>query len=240
VDNIFEVKSIDNIFLDIPKIKNATDLSGFSIIRGSFNKDYITSLSDHIRKKFNPKKDTRISGVYKKGSPDFQRLDLGEYKASTRFLRYFFFFPWNNDEVFSEINHIQLDILNKLSNLSTIPLPGEDTSKSNQSWMSWVLQYPVGGGFMSKHREYTKINEGDRSYVIYLCLTTRGKDFESGGAYVFNGDEKVDIENHTRAGDLVLYRGDRYHGVSGIDPHKPLEIDNISGRLILTTIYNYF
>jgi hypothetical protein len=134
---------------------------------------------------------------------------------------------------------MQLDLFRRLSGKGEeFGSAGQD-SNPRRFRMSFVLQYPIGGGFMSKHREYNR-EEGDRSYVVYVALTTRGQDFQKGGAYIYDGDRKVDIEASVQAGDVVVYRGDRFHGVEGIDPDVPVRLSEVCGRMILTTIVQYF
>ena len=171
---------------------------------------------------------------------DFQRLDLGEYPASYRFCRYFFFFPWNENENFTSVTNDLLSIRNLISNKpETFGMIGRDEDVNRFS-ASYVIQYPSGGGFMSKHREYDMKEEGDNSYVVYIPLTTRGIDSKTGGAYAFNDNEEINIDDFAQKGDLVIYRGDRYHGVHNIDSDKSPSISKVDGRLMLTTIINYF
>ncbi len=239
--NIFEVNNMDSVYSIIDSVRSETDSQGFSIIRGAVSLNDVEKYKARVNNLFSKNQEIRISGSYQRGSTDFQRLDLGEYGASTRFARYYMFFPWNNDEVFSEINSHQINIFNLLSK--------KDSSFGSQSAadpnprrfrMSFVLQYPIGGGFMSRHREFHGEEEGDKAYVVYLALTTRGEDFETGGAYVERDGKAVDIEQHIRKSDLVVYRGDMYHGVAGIDRHKPVQLGTPNGRMILTSIIKYF
>jgi hypothetical protein len=48
------------------------------------------------------------------------------------------------------------------------------------------------------------------------------------------------IEDHIRFADMVIYRGDYYHGVESIDREKHLNLNQICGRMILTTVFKYF
>jgi len=239
--NLFELPDIQDVYGSIDDIRAATDAEGFSIVRGAVSVEFVNSLRDMTNKIFKKDGDIRVSGNYQRGSKDFQRLDLGEYPASTRFTRFFMFFPWNNAEVFSEISRHQIDILNLLSRKDkSFGSASEGDSNDRRYRMSYLLQYPRGGGFMSEHREYTAEEEGDKAYVVYLALTTRGEDFQKGGAYVKKGDEVIDIEGQVRASDLVIYRGDMYHGVSGIDSDKPVELDTLNGRMMMTSVVRYF
>jgi hypothetical protein len=93
---------------------------------------------------------------------------------------------------------------------------------------------------MSRHREWTQREEGDKAYALYMALTTRGKDFEAGGAWVELDGKRIDIDAYTQAGDLILYRGDQFHGVEGVDRDKPVVLDQVNGRIMFTTTIKYF
>ncbi|HEY8154915.1 MAG TPA: hypothetical protein VII72_12375 [Myxococcota bacterium] len=240
-EQLIQTGSVGEVRERIDEIRERTDRGGFAIVRGAFGKDVVASLRERIRRQFDPKADVRISGHYQRGWKDFQRLDLGEYVASSRFARYFFFFPWNGDAEIERVAADQIDIFNRLARKSAAF--GSQTaadSDPDRFRMSFAIQYPTGGGFMSRHREWTQREEGDKAYALYLALTTRGEDFDSGGAWVELDGQKVDIDAHVEAGDLVLYRGDHYHGVSGIDRDKPVALDRVCGRIMFTTTIKYF
>jgi hypothetical protein len=241
VSNIIDrYSNLESVCANIDDIRGHVDDVGFAILRGMVGLEEVETIKQRILNRFNPKGDIRISGDYKRGSQDFQRLDLGEYLSSSRFARYFFYFPWNNDHTFQNINNLQMKILNQLGRKSSAFGSMVDDNNPNRFRMSYVIQYPTGGGFMSKHREHTMQEEGDKAYVVYLALTSRSKDFHKGGAYVFQGDTKLDIEKDVLQGDLIIYRGDRYHGVDGVDRDKPVDLGLVCGRMILTTVVAYF
>ncbi len=240
-EQLIQIGSVGEVRERIDEIREQTDRGGFTIVRGPFGKDVVARLRERIRRLFDPKADVRISGHYQRGWKDFQRLDLGEYTASSRFARYFFFFPWNRDPEIERVAADQIDIFNRLARKSSDF--GSQTAADgdpDRFRMSYAIQYPTGGGFMSRHREWTQREEGDKAYALYLALTTRGEDFDSGGAWVERDGQTVDIDAHVEAGDLVLYRGDHYHGVAGVDRDKPVVMDRVSGRIMFTTTIKYF
>lgn len=239
MSHLYEVTSFQEVYDRIDSIRDTVDTIGFAIIRGSVSGGDIERYKGRVRHLYSPVSDVRISGHYQRGSKDFQRLDLGEYPSSSRFARYFFFFSWNeNDQHFLDINRAQMRIFNLLARQpSSFGLEGDDDD--NRFRVSFVIQYPLGGGFMSKHREHSKVKD-DKAYVVYLALTTRGIDYDKGGGYVVINDTMTDIEEHVLASDLVVYRGDMFHGVNGIDRDKPVVLNEVCGRMILTTQVNYF
>ena len=240
--NIFLLDNNDEVINQIDLIRELTDNNGWSIIRGLINKTTVNDLVDYIKSKHNLEKEIKVSGNYKRNSPDFQRLDVGEFNASSRLNRYFMFFPWNNDKIFQPVNNTQLLILRSLSKkgLKYGEIGDEENFNKNRFVMSYVIQYPIGGGFMSTHREYNQEDKGDRSYVVYLALTQKNIDYYTGGGFVSREDKKYIIDDYVELGDLVLYRGDMYHGVEAIDREKPLNLNQICGRMILTSVFKYF
>lgn len=101
-----------------------------------------------------------------------------------------------------------------------------------------VQHYPVGGGFMAPHRdvvlETVERDMGVRHfYQILLLLTTKGEDFEKGGAYVDSEDGgRIRFEDWCGKGDIAIYDGASMHGVEDVDPHRPLSLDRLDGRLV--------
>ena len=177
----------------IDEVRARAGKDGYAIIRGAVGEDQVRRLVDRTRQLFDPGADLRVSGEYRRSMQDFHRLDLGEYGASTRFARYFMFFPWNRDPVFESVSATMMEIMRRLAGKNANYASAEDTNP-DRFRISYVIQYPSGGGFMSKHREYTRQEDDDHAYVLSLALTTRSKDFSSGGAYLFRGDERLDLE----------------------------------------------
>jgi hypothetical protein len=98
-----------------------------------------------------------------------------------------------------------------------------------------IHQYPLGGGFMSRHRDQTADAAARRGglnyYQLLLVMTQKGVDFESGGAFLEYGNHTLHLEDTSRVGDIIIYNGSSVHGVATIDPHQRLDLDTISGRL---------
>jgi hypothetical protein len=98
-----------------------------------------------------------------------------------------------------------------------------------------LQQYPRGGGFIQAHVDRATVNvvpSGEANYVqVLVVLTTRGNDFERGGAFLETGDARTDLESHVELGDLVIYDEQAVHGVGDIDPHAVLDATTLSGRV---------
>lgn len=242
MENILYIDDTNEVINNIDNVREIVNKNGWAVIRGLNRKANVSKLVEYIKNKHNIKQEIKVSGNYERNSPDFQRLDVGEFNASSRLNRYFMFFPWNNDQVFESINRKQISILRALSRKGNSygELGSKDNFNKNRFIMSYVIQYPTGGGFMSTHREYNQEDIDDRSHVVYLALTQKKIDFNTGGAFVTKGKEKCLIENHIDFADMVIYRGDYYHGVEAIDREKELNLNQICGRMILTTVFKYF
>jgi hypothetical protein len=113
-----------------------------------------------------------------------------------------------------------------------------DNIEDNGLWTaSRIHQYPAGGGFFRGHTDYVVSDiadeTGTRFYQLLLLMSEKGpgKDFEVGGAFVDLEDERIYLEDHFQPGDLMVYDGRSRHGVEDIDPHLPLDLDRINGRL---------
>ena len=174
---------------------------------------------------------------------DFQRLDIGDYSSSSRFARFFFKFPWNKNDIYNKVASETYDIRSRLCDyqvglwdqlqkLSHV----KKKSKTKKFCYSYLIQYPVGGGFMSCHREYYTKKKRGNVYVVYVLLTTKGKDFKSGGAYIIKNKKHIMIEDKAKAGDLLIYKGSNYHGVKSIDNDRNLNLKKINGRIIFTPV----
>jgi hypothetical protein len=97
-----------------------------------------------------------------------------------------------------------------------------------------IHQYPEGGGFMVPHRDlFSRLvtEKSDLGYFqIFFLLTEKGTDYKEGGGYVEINDRRVMFEDHTVAGDIVIYDGRTMHGVADVDPLSPLDLDRFGGR----------
>ena len=67
--------------------------------------------------------------------------------------------------------------------------------------------------------------------VISGYLSTRGVDYEKGGFYfVDENDNKCDVEDSIKAGDIGLFYASIRHGLDIIDPDKKPDIKKKDGR----------
>ena len=67
--------------------------------------------------------------------------------------------------------------------------------------------------------------------VISGYLSTRSVDYHKGGFYfVDEKDNKVDVEDEIKAGDIGLFYASVRHGLDIIDPNKTPDINKKDGR----------
>lgn len=100
-----------------------------------------------------------------------------------------------------------------------------------------IAHYPRGGGFMAQHRDgraHTNAIElgMDRFVQVLLIMSEKGKDFQTGGAYIVKDNERLYYEDECRIGDIVMYDGRNQHGVEEIDTLEPLDLNSPEGRYV--------
>ncbi|MCX6125491.1 MAG: hypothetical protein NTV34_12200 [Proteobacteria bacterium] len=219
----------------LDELKQEVETKGFCILKNYASKEEVADLLSFLGSKFKIDQDVRVSGNYYRNMPDIQRLDIGEFKSSSRFCRYFFTFPWNSGRG-QELAKKLIQLTNKITN---VPDAFHDED-ADRFLTSFFIQYPVGGGFMSGHREYAIKSKADNAFVLYIPLTTKSKNFNTGGAFVYNREnEKICIDDFCEAGDLVIYDGSALHGVESIDIRSKPDLDTLSGRIIFVATTEY-
>jgi hypothetical protein len=74
---------------------------------------------------------------------------------------------------------------------------------------------------------------------VLVLLTERGTDYQTGGAFNTIDSERVDVEEGTQTGDVLVYDGATVHGVADVDSDLPFRADDLRGRAVLLgTIYD--
>ena len=96
-------------------------------------------------------------------------------------------------------------------------------------------QYPRGGGFMVPHRDlFSRLVTEDSDmgyYQVFFLLSEKGTHYDEGGGYIELDGERMLFEDHTQAGDIVIYDGRTVHGVADVDPLQPLDLAGFTGRV---------
>ena len=96
-------------------------------------------------------------------------------------------------------------------------------------------QYPRGGGYLAEHRDPT--SKFAKLQTI-IQGSDPGEDFEVGGLYAWDDEsgERIDIEPHSRMGDLMVLSPDVRHGVAPIDPDAELDWSKGDGRWMILPV----
>ena len=149
------------------------------------------------------------------GSPNHHRIIDSDPRSYVKgkFHQYSFF-PWNQDHfsLFEKTKHI-FQIKNLLSNLDKDLFTETDENSLFTKRLSFQ-HYPTGGGFLNKHVD--PVDE-HQLVVPLLTLSNKGVDYNTGGLFVENGGEKLDVDKHTRIGDVTFFNAKFAHGVEEID-----------------------
>lgn len=106
-----------------------------------------------------------------------------------------------------------------------------------------IQNYPLGGGFMQAHTDYIGVDNLEKTDVkkfvqVLMVMSEKGVDYERGGAFIERDGERIFTEAGCQIGDVVVYDGATIHGVEDIDPHLPLKVNEVNGRVAgFATLY---
>lgn len=121
-----------------------------------------------------------------------------------------FFFRWNRDnlKIFDHLNPIW-ELIKMFSGLNKNEYK-KNTPKDSIIDRIQVIRYPLNEGYITTHCDvsaWQKLNIG-------ICLNENGKDFNSGGLYLLNEDEKkINVEEKLEIGDCFCWVPTIFHGV---------------------------
>lgn len=238
-DEVFEVSSPEDIPLDAFKEKMRKNT--FACIRGIISPEEVSSALSRLTAHFSSKNDH--PGVGQSADAvrsNFQKLNIGgESRARSnddaRLFRAFYNPIWAEDIYGFRDAFVRLAQVRNI--LAELPLDfAIDNIESNGLWTAArIHQYPAGGGFFRRHTDYVVKDIADEKetqfYQLLLLMSNKGEDFETGGGFVDIGKDRICLEDHFRCGDILVYDGRSVHGVEDIDPHLPLDLDTINGRI---------
>jgi hypothetical protein len=111
---------------------------------------------------------------------------------------------------------------------------GEYISEDNYGLYITTSLYPKNLGWMEEHRD--EVPPGERHWHFILPITFKGEDYDAGGLFITDRNEKrIDIDSALRRGSVVFFDGARPHGVDKIRS----SINGV-GRLQMFTIPVFF
>jgi|GEM_PF-808418 len=239
LDNVTQcAASLDDV--DYTRIRDDVRRTSLARIRGILDRETIRDCLARIRAGFDRtrdrKHDPRDADAVR---TNFQKLQIGANSGADtrrtlgRFLRILY------NPIFAE------DIYGLRGSFATTArfrnrlygLPEDFAVEGTDNGLftcARIHQYPQGGGFMVPHRDiFSRLvtEESDLGYFqIFFLLSEKGADYAEGGGYVEVDDRRLLFEDHTAAGDIVVYDGRTVHGVADIDPLLPLDLDTFGGR----------
>lgn len=237
--NIVDVDGLEQ--LDPAEINALVDRDAFACVRGLFSREEIDLALKNAREGFSAERDNPAIGE-KPGvvMSNYQKIAIGgagnHWDYRPRFMRTIYNPVWAND--IYGMRDIFVKFAKFRNMLQGYPLDYAIDSVEDGLWTAARLQqYPQGGGNISRHRDVvisTVTTEAgvERFLQLLLLITTKGKDFEEGGAYIEVDGELIEFEEEFVGGDIILYDGRTMHGVSDIDPHLKPDLSTLCGRLV--------
>lgn len=221
----------------------------FCIIKNFHKLDRHKKILKFFKKKFDLKKDIRVSGPRRIKQGDYQRLDIGNSYKNPRFIRTIYINEWlkKNEEFFRLIEPI-IKIRNYVSKIEKIKKnypKAKSLSKSldvkKYLFCDFVrmIQYPSGGGFLAEHDDHDQYYcKG--VYQALLPITVKKikrrktlATYKEGGLYLKLKKRKIYVDDFLEASDLLLFDPRITHGIDSVDTNSKLNLKNLNGRLTL-------
>ena len=170
------------------------------------------------------------------GTPDFHRqidLETGKNYSIASCKHSCYFYRWNNDplNVYETIDE-RWRILKVLMGLQYNEYEN-NTPKDGVVDRIQVVRYPPSLGYLEPH---TDAFEHQR-LIFSGYMSKRGLDYNGGGFYLINGENKViNIEDKIDVGDFLFCYASVYHGVAPCEGECDWDKDN--GRWFLSMYSN--
>jgi hypothetical protein len=230
-------------------INNSIEKFHFCVVKGYHDYDTQFKILKILEEKYGQSKEIRVSGGFYFNMPDYRRLDIGDSYSNSRFSRYMLFCEWNkeNEELFNLIKGL-ISFRNELAEIQSenYSYNIKDNKINHETLFCDVIrmiQYPIGGGFLSCHNDADNLFYPDKMLNMLLPITTRRKEhlknnnelttFDKGGLYYIHKGEKIDAEEFVQSGDIIFHDTKIEHGINCIDNDKSLDLKNLCGRITL-------
>lgn len=199
-------------------------------VTGLFAKYEVLEARDRLAARFSPENDVKHDEKDSEAvRGNLQKLKIGGINARTQPTRFMRIFYMEGGDLFDRL----ITFRNRLSKLP------EDFAKSKDGpyWTARrIQQYPSGGGFLSAHLDVETASIAKQAGFLYvnpiLLMSQKGWDYQTGGGFIGSEKERWEYERDCEVGDVIVCGANTLHGVADIDPHKPLDLQTLSGRLI--------
>lgn len=204
-----KLKSSEFVLSCIDKLSLGT----IFVLKNSIDENFIEYAKNTLTKisKDELEIDSKVLDGCKNGFYNAKNLNEDGYKT---FDKSFYFYHWNDDKtgIFDKIYSLYkpLKILNGNNENDLI----ENIPSDGHVERLHVINYPIGGGQISKH--YDPISISICNFGLYG--TKNGVDYDEGGFFVLNKDnEEVNLDKDIEKTDIVLFFPGLIHGVNPIN-----------------------
>lgn len=231
-----ELSRIESTFLtqNIEETKSYLESGGVFIIRQMVDPTYVSLVRDYLAKVGANSLPAYHPIV--EGCPNFHRVNKDDERSYVRAtFHQFSFFPWNQDlfDLFSTLKPI-FELRNLLSKNPKDAYLGKKSENGCIGRISFQF-YPQGGGMMNLHKDPEDYHQFT---VPTLCMSKKGVDFETGGAFFEMDGKRHFVDDLCDLGDVTLFHARHSHGVAPIDPNKKLEWHKFLGRWVALAAVN--
>lgn len=232
---------------DVDLVNALVQKDAFAVVRGVFDSDEMEVVRENIIAGFDSERDQPSIGEHPSVLlNNYQKMTIGgqvnHWDYRPRFMRTMYSPMWAPDIYGMRATFWKVAQLR--NRLQGKPVDYAIAGVEDNLWTASRLQhYPAGGGNISRHRDavlqtVTEASGVTAFYQILLLITSKGKHFEDGGAFIELNGDLVNLEDEFKAGDVVIYDGGTMHGVHEIDPHKVPSLNTLDGRLVaLVSLY---
>lgn len=212
----------------VPELKKIILDKNAFILKGAFSPELLASIQ---KKVFAWGEKTAPSNpLFDVGIADFHRLDHNPPKALfQRIMHCYSIHFWNEDFLgVQPILRATMDLKYQISGL-----PRDFATKNverGQICVGRVTHYPLGGGYYSYHADPNDVE----ICTDITVMSTRGRDFPQGGLTIEpKKGQKIDVEAHVEAGDVVFFDPSIPHYVAPISAGSEVEWGNSQGRWMM-------
>ena len=109
-------------------------------------------------------------------------------------------------------------------------------SQSGKNLYIEVTHFPCGSGFIEEHTHETILEYGQPVNMI-IALSKKGFNFDTGGLFVRQKSEVIDLSEQFDVGDVVFLRNDTPHWVSPVLGGSSFQNGEDGGRWSMTMFY---
>jgi hypothetical protein len=209
------IDGIEDRILD--DIRNALKARHLVVVRGAFPRALMDAARRDIVQFFANRELERNDGEVTPGAPNFYRTYDNPAKSKVKSVcKSAFMFYWNRTKTLEQDMFVSVSrFRNRLAGYDLEFTIG--TVDDNWSTIPTVSHYPAGGGHLNRH-----VDPVSRNYCnIIAAMTEKGGDFQTGGLYLMDGEQKLIADDYLKAGDIYLFYPDIPHGIDSIDRDRP-------------------